>query len=50
MSDAMAFTRVAACALAQSPIRDPHSEGFSHFVASSGFYCDAQHCSRPTIC
>src|ERR1700675_1772696 len=29
-----AFTRVAACTLALSPNRDPHSEGFSHFVAS----------------
>src|SRR5258705_3753062 len=29
-----AFTRVAACTLALSPIRDTHSEGFSHFVAS----------------
>src|SRR4030081_2768316 len=29
-----AFTRVAACTLARSPIRDPLSEGFSHFVAS----------------
>src|SRR5450631_799677 len=29
-----AFTRVAACTLARSPIRDPHSEGFSHFVTS----------------
>src|ERR1700681_2716656 len=30
-----AFTRVAACTLARSPIRDPLSEGFSHFVAST---------------
>ena len=29
-----AFTRVAACTLALSPIRDPLSEGFSHFVTS----------------
>src|ERR1039458_10708374 len=29
-----AFTRVTACTLARSPIRDPHSEGFSHFVTS----------------
>jgi inhibitor of KinA sporulation pathway (predicted exonuclease) len=29
-----AFTRVAACTLAQSPIRDTLSEGFSHFVTS----------------
>ncbi len=29
-----AFTRVTACTLARSPIRDPLSEGFSHFVAS----------------
>src|SRR5919202_3183638 len=29
-----AFTRVAACTLARLPIRSPHSEGFSHFVAS----------------
>ena len=29
-----AFTRVAACTLARSPIRDPLSEGFRHFVAS----------------
>src|SRR5262249_53908768 len=28
------FTRVAACTLARSPIRDPLSEGFSHFVTS----------------
>jgi hypothetical protein len=26
------FTRVTACTLALSPIRDPHSEGFSHLV------------------
>src|SRR6516164_8029561 len=30
----LAFTRVAACTLAQSPIRDPLIEGFSHFVTS----------------
>jgi hypothetical protein len=29
-----AFTRVTACTLALSPIRDPHSEGFSYFVTS----------------
>src|SRR6266404_4764752 len=29
-----AFTRVAACTLALSPIRDTHSESFSHFVTS----------------
>ena len=29
-----AFTRVVACTLARSPIRDPLSEGFRHFVAS----------------
>jgi hypothetical protein len=29
-----AFTRVAACTLALSPIRDSLIEGFSHFVAS----------------
>jgi hypothetical protein len=29
-----AFTRVAACTLALSPIRDTLSEGFSHFVTS----------------
>jgi hypothetical protein len=29
-----AFTRVAACTLALSPIGDPHSEGFSQFVTS----------------
>jgi hypothetical protein len=29
-----AFTRVAACTPAPSPIRDAHSEGFSHFVTS----------------
>src|SRR6478736_6260073 len=29
-----ALTRVAACTLARSPIRDPLSEGFRHFVAS----------------
>src|SRR6516165_7101483 len=28
------FTRVAACSLALSPIRDPLLEGFSHFVTS----------------
>src|SRR3981189_2837456 len=30
----LAFTRVAACTLALSPIRDPLIEGFSHFVTS----------------
>src|SRR6516165_7699532 len=29
-----ALTRVAACTLARSPIRDPLSEGFRHFVSS----------------
>src|SRR6476619_440262 len=29
-----ALTRVAACTLARSPIRDPLSEGFRHFVTS----------------
>jgi hypothetical protein len=29
-----AFTRVTACTLALSPIRDTHSEGFSCFVTS----------------
>ena len=29
-----AFTRVAACTLARSPIRDPLPEGFRHFVSS----------------
>ena len=29
-----ALTRVTACTLARSPIRDPLSEGFSHFVTS----------------
>src|SRR5437870_13409485 len=29
-----ALTRVAACTLARSPLRDPLSEGFRHFVAS----------------
>src|SRR5258708_25779563 len=29
-----AFTRVAACTLARSPVRDPLIEGFSHFVTS----------------
>src|SRR5215469_18695667 len=29
-----AFTRVAACTLARSPIRDTLIEGFSHFVTS----------------
>src|ERR1700680_5230038 len=29
-----AFTRVATCTLARSPIRDPLPEGFSHFVTS----------------
>jgi len=28
------FTRVTACTLALSPIRDTHSEGFSYFVTS----------------
>src|ERR1700726_2250335 len=32
--DCSAFTHVAACTLARSPIRDPLSEGFRHFVAS----------------
>src|ERR1035441_6855144 len=32
--DCSAFTRVAACALALSPIRDTLIEGFSHFVTS----------------
>jgi hypothetical protein len=32
--DCSAFTRVTACTLALSPIRDTHSEGFSHFVTS----------------
>jgi len=32
--DCSAFTHVAACTLARSPIRDPLSEGFSHFVTS----------------
>src|SRR5271157_3061656 len=32
--DCSAFTRVAACTLALSPIRDTLIEGFSHFVAS----------------
>ena len=30
----LAFTLVAACTLALSPIRDTHSEGFSQFVTS----------------
>src|SRR5712671_7608653 len=30
----LAFTRVAACTLALSPIRDTLIEGFSHFVSS----------------
>src|ERR1700704_1483590 len=30
----VSVTRVAACTLALSPIRDTHTEGFSHFVAS----------------
>src|ERR1700751_4627391 len=30
----LAFTRVTACTLALSPIRDTHSEGFSYFVTS----------------
>ena len=34
--DCSAFTHVAACTLARSPIRDPLSEGFSHFVTSIG--------------
>jgi hypothetical protein len=29
-----AFTRVTVCTLALSPIRDTHTEGFSHFVTS----------------
>src|SRR3984893_10024202 len=29
-----AFTRVAACTLARSPVRDPLPEGFRHFVTS----------------
>src|SRR4029077_2189419 len=29
-----AFTHVAACTLARSPIRDPLPEGFRHFVTS----------------
>ncbi len=32
--DCSAFTRVAACTLGRSPIRDPLSEGFRHFVSS----------------
>src|SRR5207249_3107076 len=32
--DCSAFTRVTACTLALSPIRDTLIEGFSHFVAS----------------
>ena len=32
--DCSAFTLVAACTLARSPIRDPLSEGFRHFVSS----------------
>jgi hypothetical protein len=32
--DCSAFTRVAACTLALSPIRDTLPEGFSHFVTS----------------
>jgi hypothetical protein len=32
--DCSAFTRVTACTLALSPIRDTLSEGFSHFVTS----------------
>src|SRR5450756_973837 len=32
--DCSAFTRVTACTLAPSPIRDALSEGFSHFVTS----------------
>ena len=30
----LAFTRVTACTLALSPIRDTHPEGFSYFVTS----------------
>src|SRR5215831_9708904 len=30
-----AFTRVTACTLALSPIRDTHSKGFSHFVTTT---------------
>src|SRR6476659_9559967 len=29
-----AFTRIAACTLARSPLRDPLPEGFRHFVTS----------------
>jgi len=32
--DCSAFTRVAACTLALSPVRDTLPEGFSHFVTS----------------
>ena len=32
--DCSAFTHVAACTLARSPIRDPLPEGFRHFVTS----------------
>jgi hypothetical protein len=32
--DCSAFTRVTACTLALSPMRDTHSGGFSHFVTS----------------
>src|ERR1700694_3526503 len=32
--DCSAFTHVAACTLARSPIRDPLTRGFRHFVAS----------------
>jgi hypothetical protein len=32
--DCSAFTRVTACTLALSPIRDTHSEGFSYLVTS----------------
>src|ERR1700757_3669206 len=34
-----AFTRVTACTLALSPIRDTHSEGFSYFVTSGWSGC-----------
>ena len=34
LAQRLEFTRVAACTLAPSPIRDAHSEGFSHFVTS----------------
>src|ERR1700730_18113919 len=32
--DCSAFTHVAACTLARSPIRDPLPEGFEYFVSS----------------